>query len=82
MLQGDYLTRAINGEYLKKIQVFGMKSRVLSKQWSIHVSHWKKMANVYITLRSQVADELGIVAIWCFIFSSSCKLHIKTGDIC
>jgi hypothetical protein len=39
----------------------------------------KKMTDVYIALRSQVADELDIVAIWCFVFSGSPKSHLKTG---
>ena len=41
-----------------------------------------KMADVYIALRSQVADELDIVAIWCFVFSDSPKPHLKVGGIC
>ena len=38
----------------------------------------QKMVDVYIVLRSHVADELDIVAIWCFVFSDSPKPHLKT----
>lgn len=36
-----------------------------------------KMVDIYIALRSYVADELDIVTIWCFMFSSSYKPHLK-----
>jgi hypothetical protein len=45
-----------------------------------------KMTVVYITLKSRVADELDIIAIWSFMFLGSCKLktggHILVAKLC
>ena len=50
-LQGDRLSRAINVRYLKKktFQVFGKRTKVLTKQWLIHVLPLEQIWPMYIS---------------------------------
>jgi hypothetical protein len=45
----------------------------------IHISPLEQHGRLYIALRFQVASELDIIAIWCFMFLGSHKPHQKIG---
>ena len=88
MLQGDYLPRVINGRCLKKYfpSVWQEFYSALQIMADTCIALRTKMTVVCNALRSRVADELDIIAIWSFMFLGSCKLktggHILAAKLC
>ena len=68
MLQVDSLPRAINQRYVKKyfLSVWQEAQNAFQIMADICIVLRTNMVDIYITLRCQIADELGIIAIQCF----------------